>query len=353
MFLAAGKPDSALRMWELSDSEGATFWRGCVLRARDRSTGDSLLHMVASAPGFSFYRTAARESLGVRGWPLALVTPATYPQDRALRMGRMLLGLGMNDDAAFVLERWAAGDPRAELVNPEEAGITSVIRRSDGTSQKEPNYPPVAERPATKWLAAAAIAYAAGFPRPASRYVERALAAPGDSSDASRSAMMVWLYPPALDALLATYPDSTGADVPNRSLLRAVVWQESRFDTRARSRSDARGLMQLKRDAAADVARWLHEKAPPDSALFDPALNLRYGSRYLARMMQQFPGNLPLALAAYNAGPGVAARWGRLRRIGGDALVCEEISRAETEDYVKSILAARQAYRELRPTAEP
>jgi soluble lytic murein transglycosylase len=155
--------------------------------------------------------------------------------------------------------------------------------------------------------------------------------------------MMVWLYPPAFDSLFSTYPESTAVDVPDRSLLRAVAWQESRFDVRARSRSAARGLLQLKREAAADVARWLHEKPPPDSALFDPALNLRYGSRYLGRMMQRFPGNLPLALAAYNAGPSVAARWGRLRRIGGDAMVCEEISRPETEDYVKSILSARQA----------
>jgi GMP synthase (glutamine-hydrolysing) B subunit len=166
MFLAAGEPDSALRMWERSDSDGATFWRGCVLRARDRSAGDSLLHIVASAPGFTFYRTAARESLGLRGWPASLKALATYPEDRALRMARTLLALGMNDDAAFVLERWAAGDPRAELVDPEMASMRISERRPDGTTHVRANYPPVAERPAAKWLAAAAIAYAAGFPRP-------------------------------------------------------------------------------------------------------------------------------------------------------------------------------------------
>jgi soluble lytic murein transglycosylase len=128
-----------------------------------------------------------------------------------------------------------------------------------------------------------------------------------------------------------------------------VAWKESRFDPAARSRSDALGLFQLKRAAVIDVAGLLHEPVPPDSALLDPALNLRYGARYLGWLLGRFSGNLPLALAAYNAGPTTAKQWTRLRAIGGDALACEEIDRPETQDYVKTILAVRQAYLELRP----
>jgi soluble lytic murein transglycosylase len=81
----------------------------------------------------------------------------------------------------------------------------------------------------------------------------------------------------------------------------------------------------------------------------DPGANLRYGARYLQHLLQRSDGNVPMALAGYNAGPRIAARWTRLRPLGGDALMVEEIGRPETYDYVKSILAIRQAYRELRP----
>ena len=94
----------------------------------------------------------------------------------------------------------------------------------------------------------------------------------------------------------------------------------------------------------------LRERVPSEAALADPALNLKYGARYLEWLLRRFDGNLPLALAAYNAGPTVAKRWTRLRAAGGDALACEEIDYPETQDYVKTILAVRQAYRELRPT---
>jgi peptidoglycan lytic transglycosylase len=87
--------------------------------------------------------------------------------------------------------------------------------------------------------------------------------------------------------------------------------------------------------------------------LTDPALNLRYGAAYLQRLLTRFGGDLPLALAAYNAGPTVAKRWTRLKAIGGDALACEEIDYPETQDYVKTILAVRHAYRELRPAFSP
>jgi soluble lytic murein transglycosylase len=336
MALAGGREDSARIFLSRAEGEAARFWwaivarRGLAPDAGSRVRADSVLRALAGEPGYTFYRTAARDTLGIRAWPGDCRIERAGFDAPALRLAAVLAALRLGDDAGVVLERWAAGDPRV-------AGADSGIgRRTD-----------------ERLLVATRIAFAAGRPRLALRLVERALATLPDSADSERWAIVPWLYPPAYDSLFATYRDSATAVTPDRSLLRAVAWKESRFDAHARSRSDAVGLLQLKRAAVTDVAGWLHEPAPSDSALLDPALNLRYGARYLARLLERFGDNVPLALAAYNAGASTARQWTRLRAIGGDALACEEIDRPETQDYVKTILGVRQAYLELRPRDVP
>jgi soluble lytic murein transglycosylase-like protein len=336
MALAGGREDSARIFLSRAEGEAARFWwaivarRGLAPDAGSRVRADSVLRALAGEPGYTFYRTAARDTLGIRAWPGDCRIERAGFDAPALRLAAVLAALRLGDDAGVVLERWAAGDPRV-------AGADSGIgRRTDD-----------------RLLVATRIAFAAGRPRLALRLVERALATLPDSADSERWAIVPWLYPPAYDSLFATYRDSATAVAPDRSLLQAVAWKESRFDAHARSRSDAVGLLQLKRAAVTDVAGWLHEPAPSDSALLDPTLNLRYGARYLARLLERFGGNVPLALAAYNAGASTARQWTRLRAIGGDALACEEIDRPETQDYVKTILGVRQAYLELRPRDVP
>lgn len=85
----------------------------------------------------------------------------------------------------------------------------------------------------------------------------------------------------------------------NPNLVKAVVTEESCFDSNALSHVGAQGLMQLMPDTAA----WLKVK---DSA--DPKDNLRGGVRYLASLLKEFD-SLELALAAYNAGPGNVRRY--------------------------------------------
>ena len=78
---------------------------------------------------------------------------------------------------------------------------------------------------------------------------------------------------------------------------------------------------------------------------------MRYGARYLARLLRRFDGSVAAALSAYNAGPGsLSPRWRELRARGGEALLCELASNPLAQDYAKRILGFRQAYRELRPT---
>lgn len=105
------------------------------------------------------------------------------------------------------------------------------------------------------------------------------------------------------------------------TLLEAVIWQESRWNTRAVSPVGARGLAQLMPGTARQMGVDPH----------DPNANLEGGARYLRLQLDAFGGDLEKALAAYNAGPG------RVQRAGGIPAI------RETQLYVASILARLSA----------
>lgn len=102
------------------------------------------------------------------------------------------------------------------------------------------------------------------------------------------------------------------------ALIRAVMQTESAFHPYAVSRAGAEGLMQLM-PALAD------EMGVSDS--FDPRENIMGGVRYLKRLLDYHDGNLDLALASYNAGPGNVERYGGIPPF------------RETRKYVKTIKA--------------
>jgi soluble lytic murein transglycosylase-like protein len=87
------------------------------------------------------------------------------------------------------------------------------------------------------------------------------------------------------------------------SLIKAVIRAESDFNHRATSDKGARGLMQLMPETAQVMAV---------SDPFDPYENIHAGVKYLRHLLVTFRNNVPLALAAYNAGENAVRRYGRI-----------------------------------------
>ncbi len=118
-------------------------------------------------------------------------------------------------------------------------------------------------------------------------------------------------------------------------LLQAVIATESGFDAAAVSPKGAVGLMQIMPATAQRYGVAGDRKMPVEQKLADPRTNIRVGARYLRDLLAMFPGQLELALAAYNAGEGAVLRAGS--RVP---------NYRETQSYVRTVL---QLYTVLKP----
>jgi soluble lytic murein transglycosylase len=116
-----------------------------------------------------------------------------------------------------------------------------------------------------------------------------------------------------------------------------VLRQESLYRTDAVSTANARGLMQLQLDTARRTARQWKQAVPSDIALFEPSVSVVLGAGQLKLLLDRFGGQLPVALAAYNAGPNAAQRWLPAGPMDPDIWI-ENIPYNETRGYVQRIL---------------
>ena len=92
-------------------------------------------------------------------------------------------------------------------------------------------------------------------------------------------------------------------------LLHALMRQESAFDPAVVSPADAVGLMQLMPSTGKAVAAELSMTDYDPAMLTNPELNLKLGAFYLDKLLKMFQGSVPLAAAAYNAGPKAVSHW--------------------------------------------
>jgi soluble lytic murein transglycosylase len=146
-------------------------------------------------------------------------------------------------------------------------------------------------------------------------------------------------------------PPTPGDIDIERPLALSIIRQESEFDPGARSRSNARGMMQLLLATAKEIARkksigFHHDR------LYDAQYNIVLGSHYLSRLIDNYGGSYVMAIAAYNAGPGNVRKWVTQFGTPGNDMDSainwiEKIPFSETRNYVQRVIENLQVYRHI------
>ncbi|MCX7741925.1 MAG: lytic transglycosylase domain-containing protein [Tepidimonas sp.] len=293
-----------------------TYWLARALQASgqpaEAEQARALLQRIAGVEGF--YEQLAAETLGQ---PLS-VPPAPAPPTPAERAAvRALPGL----QRALLLIEWGL---RTEGVR--EWHYEVALHSPGGLPDRE-------------LLAAAAWA------------CERAIwdRCINTSSRTRQQIDLTQRYPMPLRELVVPRARAIGLDP---AYVYGLIRQESRFVTDARSAVGAAGLMQVMPATARWTARKIGLRDFEPHRIDDPELNITIGTAYLKLALDDFEGSMPMAAAAYNAGPGRPRQW-RQGPVLEAAVWIENIPFDETRDYVKRVLANTHVYAVLLGQAQP
>jgi len=140
----------------------------------------------------------------------------------------------------------------------------------------------------------------------------------------------------------------------NWTMIHAVARQESQFAENAISHAGARGLMQFMPATAREESRRANLSYSASRLIDDPVYSMQIGSNHIERLLRQYDGSYPLAIAAYNAGPGNVNKW---LRENGDPRTgsidwlqwIEKIGFYETKNYVQRVIENAVVYEQLYP----
>ncbi len=128
------------------------------------------------------------------------------------------------------------------------------------------------------------------------------------------------------------------------AIIFALIRQESMLDSHALSPAGARGLMQIMPATGQYIASKLGEPWQSERHLFNPDLNIRYGSTYYKQLLDRFSGHFALATAAYNAGPNRITKWLPTDKPAPADIWIETIPYKETRQYVTRVLSYALIY---------
>ncbi|HUJ26159.1 MAG TPA: transglycosylase SLT domain-containing protein [Myxococcales bacterium] len=287
------------------------YWEA---RAGKPAKAAALLQKAADLDALGWYGLVARQQLGqAQGepppFPPARPPPAEVSQPR-LQLGLELASLGLLTEAAAEAD-WFVRH------HPGDAGALAL-----------PVYRE-ARRPDRALLLAEALTGGRGAhaPRP----------------------LLEAAYPAAYPEQVAHSASRAGLDP---YFLLAVMRRESLFKADTRSAAGAVGLLQLLPATARRAAAVLGRPPMRDEELVEPATAIDLGAWYLAELLGRF-GDPAVALAAYNAGPRVAAPWATQGAGRPIDVWVEDIPYRETRRYVKVVMGAWSAYRILAGGAPP
>jgi soluble lytic murein transglycosylase len=141
-------------------------------------------------------------------------------------------------------------------------------------------------------------------------------------------------------------------------LMAALIRQESEFDKGAVSPANARGLTQIEPSTGRELNRRFKVTKYTTTKLFDPSVNLQFGSFYFKQMTNSLNGNTEAALAAYNAGLSRARAWLTWGDFREPAEFVETVPFTQTRGYIQAVVRNADAYRRIytpveRASAQP
>lgn len=130
----------------------------------------------------------------------------------------------------------------------------------------------------------------------------------------------------------------------DKTVVFAVIKAESGFNENNRSKTGARGLMQIMPETGEWAAGIIEIESYSDDMLYDPDMNIRIGCWYMRYLLDMYDDNLSTALAAYNAGCGTVNKWLKDEKYSLDGETLDNVPYAETDGYVFKTLKYNDAY---------
>ncbi len=320
----------------------ALFWMGktLLLAGRSAEARPYLAETVATAPDDYYARRAVTLGLAAGLTATVPLSPTIPPPDPVADWLQSWVEPPPEPGAVGELPAAVSGDARfvrgVELLN---VGLTK-----DATTEFESLRDDWADDPLALY-GLSVFFRQRGLYRLSITSAARMLAlSPTTSVRQAPVAVQRLAYPTYFDDLVQAEAQANDIDP---LLLLALIRQESLFEPDATSYADARGLAQV----IPATGDWIASRLPwpgyRTDDLYKPYVSVKFGAWYLAQQLDRFDGDVAVALAAYNGGPGNAAHWRERLALPDEDLFVEDITAAQSQLYVKQIYRHYAIYREL------